>query len=110
MIPPRLNRPAFYHPLFLLAPCGETTRRKVDDDFVLAVLEKYVGGPVGLGTLPAAKEMHERYLMRIGMLRHRSLHTNTTTLAANFPPPGPLFRCFLSELRALVRRQRQHAL
>jgi len=49
---------------------------EVDRNFMIALLDKYAGGPVGLGTLAAAlseeedaiEEMYEPYLMQIGML------------------------------------------
>jgi len=49
---------------------------EVDRNLILALLDKYNGGPVGLGTLAAAlseeedaiEEMYEPYLMQIGML------------------------------------------
>lgn len=49
---------------------------EVDRNLMLALLDKYGGGPVGLGTLAAAlseeedaiEEMYEPYLMQIGML------------------------------------------
>jgi holliday junction DNA helicase RuvB len=49
---------------------------EVDRNLLLALLDKYNGGPVGLGTLAAAlseeedaiEEMYEPYLMQIGML------------------------------------------
>ncbi len=48
----------------------------VDRNLMLALLDKYGGGPVGLGTLAAAlseeedaiEEMYEPYLMQIGMI------------------------------------------
>ncbi len=49
---------------------------EVDRNLMLAILDKYGGGPVGLGTLAAAlseeedaiEEMYEPYLMQIGMI------------------------------------------
>jgi Holliday junction DNA helicase RuvB len=49
---------------------------EVDRNLILALLDKYNGGPVGLGTLAAAlseeedaiEEMYEPYLMQMGML------------------------------------------
>jgi holliday junction DNA helicase RuvB len=49
---------------------------EVDRNLMIALLDKYAGGPVGLGTLAAAlseeedaiEEMYEPYLMQIGML------------------------------------------
>lgn len=49
---------------------------EVDRNLMLAILDKYAGGPVGLGTLGAAlseeedaiEEMYEPYLMQIGMI------------------------------------------
>jgi holliday junction DNA helicase RuvB len=49
---------------------------EVDRKLMIALLDKYAGGPVGLGTLAAAlseeedaiEEMYEPYLMQIGML------------------------------------------
>ena len=49
---------------------------EVDRNLILALLDKYNGGPVGVGTLAAAlseeedaiEEMYEPYLMQIGML------------------------------------------
>jgi Holliday junction DNA helicase RuvB len=49
---------------------------EVDRNLMIALLDKYGGGPVGLGTLAAAlseeedaiEEMYEPYLMQIGML------------------------------------------
>jgi Holliday junction DNA helicase RuvB len=49
---------------------------EVDRNLMLALLDKYGGGPVGLGTLSAAlaeeedaiEEMYEPYLMQIGMI------------------------------------------
>jgi Holliday junction DNA helicase RuvB len=49
---------------------------EVDRNLMLALLDKYSGGPVGLGTLAAAlseeedaiEEMYEPYLMQIGMI------------------------------------------
>jgi len=49
---------------------------EVDRNLMLALLDKYGGGPVGLGTLAAAlseeedaiEEMYEPYLMQIGMI------------------------------------------
>jgi holliday junction DNA helicase RuvB len=49
---------------------------EVDRNLMIALLDKYAGGPVGLGTLSAAlseeedaiEEMYEPYLMQIGML------------------------------------------
>jgi len=52
---------------------------EVDRNLMLALLDKYGGGPVGLGTLAAAlseeedaiEEMYEPYLMQIGMIDRR---------------------------------------
>jgi Holliday junction DNA helicase RuvB len=49
---------------------------EVDRNLMLAILDKYAGGPVGLGTLAAAlseeedaiEEMYEPYLMQIGLI------------------------------------------
>jgi holliday junction DNA helicase RuvB len=49
---------------------------EVDRNLMLALVDKYAGGPVGLGTLAAAlseeedaiEEMYEPYLMQIGMI------------------------------------------
>ena len=49
---------------------------EVDRNLMIAILDKYAGGPVGLGTLAAAlseeedaiEEMYEPYLMQIGMI------------------------------------------
>jgi Holliday junction DNA helicase RuvB len=49
---------------------------EVDRNLMIALLDKYAGGPVGLGTLAAAlseeedaiEEIYEPYLMQIGML------------------------------------------
>jgi Holliday junction DNA helicase RuvB len=49
---------------------------EVDRNLMIALLDKYAGGPVGLGTLAAAlseeedaiEEMYEPYLMQIGMI------------------------------------------
>ena len=49
---------------------------EVDRNLMIALLDKYAGGPVGLGTLAAAlseeedaiEEMYEPYLMQIGLL------------------------------------------
>src|SRR5271155_5039585 len=49
---------------------------EVDRNLILALLDKYNGGPGGVGTLPAAlseeedaiEEMYEPYLMQIGMI------------------------------------------
>src|SRR6266581_4088544 len=49
---------------------------EVDRNLMLALLDKYAGGPVGLGTLAAVlseeedaiEEMYEPYLMQIGMI------------------------------------------
>ena len=49
---------------------------EVDRNLMIAILDKYAGGPVGLGTLAAAlseeedaiDEMYEPYLMQIGMI------------------------------------------
>jgi Holliday junction DNA helicase RuvB len=49
---------------------------EVDRNLMLALLDKYAGGPVGLGTLAAAlseeedaiEEIYEPYLMQIGMI------------------------------------------
>ena len=49
---------------------------EVDRNLMIALIDKYAGGPVGLGTLAAAlseeedaiEEMYEPYLMQIGML------------------------------------------
>jgi len=49
---------------------------EVDRNLMLALLDKYGGGPVGLGTLAAAlseeedaiEEMYEPYLMQIGLI------------------------------------------
>jgi Holliday junction DNA helicase RuvB len=49
---------------------------EVDRNLMLALLDKYAGGPVGLGTLAATlseeediiEEMYEPYLMQMGML------------------------------------------
>jgi len=49
---------------------------EVDRNLMIALLDKYAGGPVGLGTLSAAlaeeedaiEEMYEPYLMQIGMI------------------------------------------
>ena len=49
---------------------------EVDRNLMLALLDKYAGGPVGLGTLSAAlaeeedaiEEMYEPYLMQIGLI------------------------------------------
>jgi len=49
---------------------------EVDRNLMLALLDKYAGGPVGVGTLAAAlseeedaiEEMYEPYLMQIGMI------------------------------------------
>ena len=49
---------------------------EVDRNLMLAILDKYAGGPVGLGTLAAAlseeedaiEEMYEPYLMQMGLI------------------------------------------
>jgi len=70
---------------------------EVDRNLMLALLDKYSGGPVGLGTLAAAlseeedaiEEIYEPYLMQIGMIdrtptRPRGkLHAPINILAKN---------------------------
>ena len=67
---------------------------EVDRNLMLALLDKYAGGPVGLGTLAAAlseeedaiEEMYEPYLMQIGMLDRTPARTRRHS------PRLPIFR------------------
>ena len=71
----RITRPVAQEALAMLGvdACGLD---EVDRNLMLALLDKYGGGPVGLGTLAAAlseeedaiEEMYEPYLMQIGMI------------------------------------------
>src|SRR5260370_38455583 len=74
---------------------------EVDRNLMLALLDKYAGGPVGLGTLAAVlseeedaiEEMYEPYLMQIGMIDR--------TPRARVATP----RAYQSFARELPRRQ-----
>jgi len=65
---------------------------EVDRNLILALLDKYNGGPVGVGTLAAAlseeedaiEEMYEPYLMQIGMLDRTPRGRVATTRAYEY--------------------------
>ena len=71
----RITRPVAQEALAMLG-VDENGLDEVDRNLMLALLDKYGGGPVGLGTLAAAlseeedaiEEMYEPYLMQIGMI------------------------------------------
>jgi len=65
---------------------------EVDRNLMIALLDKYAGGPVGLGTLAAAlseeedaiEEMYEPYLMQIGMIDRTPRGRVATSLAYEY--------------------------
>ena len=71
---------------------------EVDRKLLMTIIEKFDGGPVGVGTIAASisedresiEEMIEPYLIQIGFL-NRTPRGRTTTAAAykhfNFKPP-----------------------
>jgi len=71
----RITRTVAQEALAMLG-IDETGLDEVDRNLMLALLDKYGGGPVGVGTLAAAlseeedaiEEMYEPYLMQIGMI------------------------------------------
>src|SRR5579872_860156 len=71
----RITRAVAQEALSMLG-VDESGLDEVDRNLMLALLDKYGGGPVGLGTLAAAlseeedaiEEMYEPYLMQIGMI------------------------------------------
>lgn len=71
----RITQPVAQEALAMLG-VDENGLDEVDRNLMLALLDKYGGGPVGLGTLAAAlseeedaiEEMYEPYLMQIGMI------------------------------------------
>src|SRR6266702_4347937 len=71
----RLTRAVAQEALQMLG-VDENGLDEVDRNLMLALLDKYAGGPVGLGTLAAVlseeedaiEEMYEPYLMQIGMI------------------------------------------
>src|SRR6201988_283342 len=71
----RITRAVAQESLAMLG-IDESGLDEVDRNLMLALLDKYGGGPVGLGTLAAAlseeedaiEEMYEPYLMQIGMI------------------------------------------
>ena len=71
----RITRAVAQEALAMLG-VDESGLDEVDRNLMLALLDKYSGGPVGLGTLAAAlaeeedaiEEMYEPYLMQIGMI------------------------------------------
>jgi holliday junction DNA helicase RuvB len=71
----RITQPVAQEALAMLG-VDECGLDEVDRNLMLAILDKYAGGPVGLGTLAAAlseeedaiEEMYEPYLMQIGMI------------------------------------------
>ncbi len=71
----RITRAVAQEALAMLG-VDESGLDEVDRNLMLALLDKYGGGPVGLGTLAAAlseeedaiEEMYEPYLMQIGMI------------------------------------------
>jgi len=76
---------------------------EVDRNLMIALLDKYGGGPVGLGTLAAVlseeedaiEEIYEPYLMQIGMIdrtprgRVATIRAPTSTLAATCRSASP---------------------
>ena len=62
---------------------------EVDRTLMLAILQKYAGGPVGLGTLAASiseeedaiEEIYEPYLMQLGLLDRTPRGRVATALA-----------------------------
>ena len=91
---------------------------EVDRNLLLALLDKYNGGPVGLGTLAAAlseeedviEEMYEPYLMQIGMLDRTPRGRVATPRAYEyfqprcFPSASPAFSDLFPPLRTLSSR------
>ena len=71
----RITRPVAQEALAMLG-IDESGLDEVDRNLMLALLDKYGGGPVGLGTLAAAlseeedaiEEIYEPYLMQIGLI------------------------------------------
>jgi holliday junction DNA helicase RuvB len=71
----RITRAVAQEALAMLG-IDETGLDEVDRNLMLALLDKYAGGPVGVGTLAASlseeedaiEEMYEPYLMQIGMI------------------------------------------
>ena len=71
----RITRDVAQEALAMLG-VDESGLDEVDRNLMIAILDKYAGGPVGLGTLAAAlseeedaiEEMYEPYLMQIGMI------------------------------------------
>ncbi|MGB2671766.1 MAG: Holliday junction DNA helicase RuvB C-terminal domain-containing protein, partial [Candidatus Acidiferrum sp.] len=71
----RITRAVAQEALAMLG-VDESGLDEVDRNLMLALLDKYGGGPVGLGTLAAAlseeedaiEEMYEPYLMQIGLI------------------------------------------
>ena len=73
---------------------------KADRAILAAVIEKYGGGPVGLGTLAAAlseetstvEEFNEPYLMQLGLLERTPRGRTATAVAYRHlgltPPPN----------------------
>jgi Holliday junction DNA helicase RuvB len=74
---------------------------EVDRKLLLTILDKFDGGPVGLGTLSASiseekdaiEEIYEPYLIQIGFLNRTPRGRTTTRLACehfglNYPPSG----------------------
>jgi Holliday junction DNA helicase RuvB len=75
---------------------------EMDRKFLLTIIEKYDGGPVGLGTISASiheekdsiEEIIEPYLLQIGFLNRTPRGRTATRLAyqhfgLNFPPRSP---------------------
>ena len=65
---------------------------EVDRNLMLALIDKYSGGPVGVGTLAAAlseeedaiEEMYEPYLMQIGLIDRTPRGRVATTRAYEY--------------------------
>src|SRR5258706_7054498 len=75
----------------------ETGLDEVDRTLMLALIDKYGGGPVGVGTLAAAlseeedaiEEMYEPYLMQIGMIDRTPRGRMATPPAYEYFHPEP---------------------
>src|SRR5207245_1236035 len=73
--PGRITRAVAQEALQMLG-VDESGLDEVDRNLMIALLDKYAGGPVGLGTLAAAlseeedaiEEMYEPYLMQLGLI------------------------------------------
>jgi holliday junction DNA helicase RuvB len=87
----RITRAVAQEALTMLG-VDESGLDEVDRNLMLALLDKYGGGPVGLGTLAAAlseeedaiEEMYEPYLMQIGMIDRTPRGRVATTRAYEY--------------------------